>query len=476
MSKTAKHVQGASEIAVEPLPSPIISDDVPEGADEGDLTLEPGPETVVIEKNDRSLSEFHRWFKNGKLVIDPMWQRNYVWDDRRASKLIESFLMDIPVPVVYLAKTDDGKYEVIDGVQRLTSIFNFIDGELTLTGLDLLPDLNKKQFSELPRNEQSKLEDATLRAFELSPKTSKNLLFVIFERLNTGGVALNDMEIRNCIYRGDLNDLIKELARFEPFTECVNQRNLSKRMADRSLVLRFLAFYEKGYNKVQAGLKAFLNEFFETYQNPTDKKIAEFRKKFESAMKAAKTIFGNHGFRVRRRDEHGGGEWGSQVNASILQVIAVSFTDYDQSDLTRNADAIFEEFLDMMSSDVQWVDCVSKSTGDSSRIKYAFETWIGRLREVMKPIERKDSKRAFSRALKEEMWKQNSTCAICSQEIKLVNDAALDHDVHYWRGGKTVPSNARLAHRLCNNKRPKKDPSSAEKAKMGAQCVVKEEK
>jgi uncharacterized protein with ParB-like and HNH nuclease domain len=142
-----------------------------------------------------------------------------VWDNKRASKLIESFLMDIPIPVVYLAKTDEGKYEVIDGVQRLTSVFNFFEGRLKLSGMEFFKDANKKGFKDLDRVRQSKLEDATIRTFELSPKTSKNLLFIIFERLNTGGIALNEMEIRNCIYRGPLNDLIKELARFPAFIE-----------------------------------------------------------------------------------------------------------------------------------------------------------------------------------------------------------------------------------------------------------------
>ena len=193
-----------------------------EGADEGDAEVTQPSEGVSIEKADRSLSELHRWYKSERLIIDPEWQRNYVWDNRRASKLIESFLMDIPVPVVYLARTDPGNYEVIDGVQRLTSVFRFIDGDYTLRGLELLPQHNKAHFADLPTPLKSKLEDTTLRTFELSPKTSKSLLFIIFERLNTGGIALNEMEIRNCVYRGKLNDLIKRLAPFEPFLECVN--------------------------------------------------------------------------------------------------------------------------------------------------------------------------------------------------------------------------------------------------------------
>ncbi len=115
-----------------------------EGGEEGELDSVPSNEQVIIEKNDRSLSEFHRWYGNGRLNIEPEWQRNYVWDNGRASRLIESFLADIPVPVVYLAKTDDNKYEVIDGVQRLTSVFSFFAGKTVLTGLELLPEHYKK--------------------------------------------------------------------------------------------------------------------------------------------------------------------------------------------------------------------------------------------------------------------------------------------------------------------------------------------
>ena len=254
--------------------------DQPEGIDEGDDEVQT-KEGVSIEKADRSLAELHRWYRSGRLIIDPEWQRSYVWDNKRASKLVESFLMEIPIPVVYLSKTDDGKYEVIDGVQRLTSIFNFFEGRLTLNGMEFLRELNKKTFKEIELVLQNKLEDATVRTFELSPKTSKSLLFIIFERLNTGGIALNEMEIRNCIYRGRLNDLIKELAHYPAFLECVDQSNINNLMYDRNLVLRFLAFYEKTYHKAQSGLKAYLNGFLQDfYKEPADKKLSEWRTRF----------------------------------------------------------------------------------------------------------------------------------------------------------------------------------------------------
>jgi hypothetical protein len=222
-------------------------------------------------------------------------------------------------------------------------------------------------------------------------------------------------------------------------------------MSDRTLVLRFLAFYERTYQKAKQGLKAFINEFFTTYRNPSDDKLKEYERQFRKAMRASVTVFGNNGFRLRK----GGGEWAARVNAAIFQSIATSFCDYDLGQLTRRADAIFEEYVDLASTDEKWVDGVRISTGDPSRIEYVFSTWGDRLKRAIGTEPANDSARVFTRTLKEEMFKTDNQCRICGQKVSLLLDAALDHDIHYWRGGKTVPENARVVHRLCNLKRPK---------------------
>ena len=416
-----------------------------EGAEEGDIEKGLESEAVSLEKNDRSLFELGHWYQRGRLILDAEWQREYVWDRKRASRLIESFLIDLPIPVIYLVMNDENKYEVIDGLQRLTSVFDFLNGRYKLTGLEIKQDLNGCQFSDLSEDLQNKLYDSTLRTFELSQDTSKDLMFLIFERLNTGGVALNEMEIRNCLYRGSLNDLIKELAQFNEFKHCVNQKNIHRRMKDRSLVLRFLAFYEKTYFKATRGLKAFFNEFCETYRDPSENKLNEFRNQFKKATKAAYTIFGDRGFRLSST---------SSVNASVFQVLCVSFCNHDLGALTRSADAIRKAYLDLVSTDEHWSDCVSKATGGYDRISYAFKTWNKRLEQVMENSEPNDSVRLFSRELKEDLYRQSDMCQICEQKISHIDDAALDHDIHYWRGGKTVPENARLVHKHCNATRP----------------------
>ena len=410
--------------------------EVLDGSDEGALDFGDQRQTgVVIKKNDRHLSEFHRWYREGRLILDPEWQRNYVWANQRASRLVESFLIDIPVPVVYLAENKHGNYEVIDGLQRLTSSFRFFEGEYALSGLEILKDLNGKYFKDLDVRFQNKLWNVTLRAVELAPSTPKDLMFTIFERLNTWGTALNEMEIRNCLYRGSLNRSIGQLSSLPEFIQCISQKNISRRMDDRCLVLRFLAFYERTYLKATRGLKRFLNEFLEVYREAKDEKLKEFEQAFRKSMRASLTVFGKNGFRLRQQDKRGQVEWAPRPNAAIFQVIAVSFTQYEPSQITRAADAVLEEYLDVLATDPSWVDSVTKSTGDADRIGYAFQTWFERLDKVLSGFNTNDRKRSFSHELKEGMFQQSSTCAICGQNIKLLNDAAMDHDLHYWRAG-----------------------------------------
>ena len=354
----------------------IIHQDVElDGADEGDWEGLTSIERVVPNSVDRTLSDWKRLSDEGD-ILDADWQReDIVWDDKRASRLIESFLIDLPVPAIYLAQNDNQEFEVIDGLQRLTSVFRFLDGELKLTGLEARADLNGCYFNDLEKGLRKKLRNSALRAIELYQPPDGNLKYVMFQRLNTGGVALNDMEIRNCVYRGKLNDLIKELAQNQDFKDCVNQTNLGRRMRDRRLVLGFLAFYEKTYTKATKGLKAFFNEFCKIYRNPNEEKLKEFSDKFEAAMKVARTIFGESAFRSTPKSR--------SVNVSIFQVICVSLTAYNQKALIHAAADIREAYRDLMKNDSHWVNCVSTSTGTWNRISYTFETWNERLEQVM---------------------------------------------------------------------------------------------
>jgi HNH endonuclease len=199
------------------------------------------------------------------------------------------------------------------------------------------------------------------------------------------------------------------------------------------------------------------NEFLFTYRNPSDNKLDEFRQKFKQALKACYTVFGDKAFRLRKVSGDRAGEWVPRVNATIFQVLAVCFTDHDVGTITRSADSIFEAYLDLIATDATWVEAVTASTGDPNKIDYSFETWKQRLRKAVAKTVPNDPSRLFSRALKTELFAQNNVCALCGQSIVMIDDAALDHIEQYWEGGQTVPENARLVHRLCNFKRPRRN-------------------
>lgn len=436
-----------------------IADEEPEegdfdGAAEGELQAD--YQDIPMEKVDRSLSELKRWYDEGDLIVNPEWQRNFVWNKKQCSKLIESFLLNIPVPVIYLARTEDDKYEVIDGLQRLTSVFNYFDNRFSLVGMDIMTDLNGKRYRDLEESNRRRLRNSALRSFELPRGSGSDFHFVVFERLNTGGTKLNEMEIRNCIYRGELNDLIKELANDQAFIQCVNSESLKTRMNDRYLVLRFLAFYERTHHKYTKGLKKFLNDFLADFRHPTQQKINEYRQTFQQCMKASLTIFGDQGFRLKSgksRHSTSVGEWNPRVNAAVFQAVATSFSKYQLGHLTRNADSIYEAYLHLITTDESWVNGVGGANQNSDNIRYTFNTWEKQLSVVMEAGLPNDGRRTFSKSLKREMFDQDKACHLCGQEIRLLDDAVLDHEVHYWRGGATVPENARLTHRFCNSSR-----------------------
>ena len=223
------------EISEEEIIEPIKEEETP-------LDLPQEKRRVYSDKNDRSIFELYRRYQRGDLNLDPEFQRNYVWDDKRASLLVESVLLEIPIPVIYLAEEIDGRFTIIDGQQRLRSFFRFINNDFKLKNLRVLSDYEGKFFKTLDKDNQIKVEDATLRTIEIRKETNPNVKFEIFERLNVGSVKLNDQELRNCIYRGKYNNLIKELSENKDFLTLLGLDEAQKRMQQREMVLHYLAF------------------------------------------------------------------------------------------------------------------------------------------------------------------------------------------------------------------------------------------
>jgi len=429
-----------------------------EEGEEQPLEVLPEKRRVYSDKTDRSIFELYRQYQKGNLELRPEFQRLHVWDNKKSSRLIESVLMEVPIPVIYLSEESDGKYSVIDGQQRLNAFFNFLENKLRLRGLVVLPELNGKKYQEIPSNLQDKFENSTIRIIEIRRESQPDVKFEIFERLNTGAVQLNAQELRNCIYRGRYNDLLANLVEDKDFQFLLGLKEPHYRMQDRELILRFFAFYHNTHLKYTPSMKHFLNKDMEKYQNLSDEDENELRKIFRKSVKLAKTVFGDKAFRrfVLGSDEDPNGYWETRkINKGLFDIIMFGFTLYEENQIIPNSDAIREELLWLMTHDIAFIDTITVTTDRKDKIHTRFDKWLSALKEIVGTP--RTEPRTFSLHYKKQLWESNPTCAICGQKIHIIDDAEIDHVEQYWRGGKTIPSNARLTHRYCNRARSRSE-------------------
>lgn len=428
-----------------------------------ELDLASTQREVLTRPADPPVSSLHKNFQRGRLVLQPEFQRQYVWDRKKASRLIESVLLRVPLPIIYLSEQPDGKEYVIDGQQRLTSLFSFIDGKLPsgdsfkLTGLTAYQELNRKAFAELSAEYQDRIQDYPLRTVTLLKQSDADLKFEIFERLNTGSEPLNDMELRNCVYRGRYNTLLKELAGDSEFRALLGITQADKRMRDVELVLRFAAFYHATYLKYTSPMKRFFNQDMERHQSISDVDAKSLRDAFRNALLNIRSLLGSqHAFKRYYAGDarNPNGRWETKkFNASLYDVLMGVFWDKDRNQVMAALDSLREGWIDLMANDLDFREAIERSTSSQEMVRRRFDRTRALVEGILR--EHRVQPRCFTRQLKEQMFAADRTCALCGHAISEVDDSALDHIEQYWRGGQTIPDNARLAHRYCNAARPR---------------------
>lgn len=347
---------------------------------------------VYTEQGDPEIESLYGKYKRGKLVIQPDFQRHFVWDAKKSSRLIESALLDIPLPVIYLSEEKDGKEYVIDGQQRLTAFFSFIDGQFPdgrdfkLTGLKIFTELNRKSFKEINEELQDKIRYCKIRTITFRRESEADLKFEIFERLNTGAVSLNDQELRNCIYRGPYNELLKELSKDTDFMYLLGLKKPDKRMKDIELVLRFAAFYHFTYLNYKPPMRKFLNNDMEKYQYISDVEAIELKNAFKNAVTIIKSLLDNHAFkRFYKGDEKNpNGYWEpKKFNASLYDILMYSFAKEDKNKVYQNLDSIREALIYLMTNDQDFIDAIELSTSSVQAVTKRFDKWRLTLQDII---------------------------------------------------------------------------------------------
>jgi hypothetical protein len=261
------------------------------------------------ETYDFTISTIRDLLKENQIKI-PEFQRKYVWSRTQASKLIESLIIQCPIPVIYLDQEDDGSLIVIDGNQRLMSISLFLSNQFKLRGLTAFPDLNGLRFRDLDPRFRNHIVNRTLRCITILKETHPQIKFDVFERLNTGSVQLNAQELRHGLYHGPLMDLLDELGD-RPIWRAMTGIKADKRMRGAELVLRFLAL-AFDLSKYEKPLAEFLNKF--ARENKNARRADEFSMMFDETLAAANHLFGSDAFRLF--DEQGNAE--NNLNAAVF--------------------------------------------------------------------------------------------------------------------------------------------------------------
>jgi len=284
--------------------------------------------TQFVDYNLKTLSEL---LEEDTINLHPEYQRRYRWNDERQSKLIESFIMNVPVPPIFLNEDDFGKYSVIDGKQRLNTIKRFFTDELELVGLKVFQNLNGKIFSNLPLPYQNYLKTrAVLRAIIILNESDEDIKYKVFQRLNTGGVKLNDQEIRNSAYPGDLNDLTLRLSENPTFHKLLgvddkNESKIYQEMKDVEYVLRFFTFFENP-DYFSGDISWKMSDFVRKNQRMEETKIKEYEKQFLNTINFINRLFGEFAFKRWLENK---GYWKKKMTTPLFDAVIFACIDRD---------------------------------------------------------------------------------------------------------------------------------------------------
>lgn len=387
------------EISLNTLPGDASDRQIEKYFDQGRLR-------VVQDRNDFFLPHVLDFIQGRSWGnLNPEYQRRLRWDDTKKSRLIESFIMNVPVPPVFLYESELGRFEVMDGQQRLNTVVDFFSNNFNLSNLKTWPALNGRNFNKLPPRIRRGLERAKISAITLmsdSGELSENSIDLraqVFDRLNTGGERLNQQELRNSLYSGPFNRLIIELSKDPRFTDAWNipnhrsntlsdgspteelkKNNLFKRMTDVEIVLRFFAF--KNPNLISGSVRSMLDNTMKRYRNSNENEIQELRNEFQSALCLCSTVFGEHIFKIPK-GEHSKKPRLSRPFYDAQMVVMHQLSDR-KKDVIRRASAVKQRVLGLADSASESYQLIVGRANTAEAVRSRINAVAGAANEALK--------------------------------------------------------------------------------------------
>ncbi|MCX5514326.1 DUF262 domain-containing protein [Kaistia algarum] len=355
-----------------------IEDDQP-AADSNEKIAEPfDPDDIDVVTRSMTVDLLLSRTESEMIDLQPDFQRRWgVWDPRRQSRLIESLLLRIPLPVLYAAEDEDERWEIVDGIQRLSTIARFIKPEiiggqpLILTGLEYLHDYEGKDFEGLSPRLKMRLRETELIIHLIRKGTPPEVKFNIFARINTGGMALSAQELRHAITPGKARHVLETWATLPWFARATDGSVQPIRMDDRELVLRFIAFFLLGLESYrQPDMDGFLIGAMKAINMTSDGELATIQSRFVSALQAAFGIFDRDAF--RKRFEKGAGRL--PINKAIFEALSVNLARLTATELVtlqQRGELMRDGFI-ALCHDRSFESAISQGTGDIRKVNRRF--------------------------------------------------------------------------------------------------------
>ncbi|TCL03688.1 DUF262 domain-containing protein [Sodalis ligni] len=352
----------------------------PKEKDNDDLAIidiPPEQRRLHTETYDFSIATIINYLKDGSIYI-PKFQRNYVWTRSQASRLIESLIIQCPIPVIYLHQEKDEKLSVIDGNQRLTSIKLYAEDGFELQGLTAYPELEGNKFSDLDPRFRRHILNRTLRCITIMKETHPQIKIDVFERINTGAVQLNPQEVRHGVYHGPLFKMIDDLGEENIWKDLAGLKK-DNRMKGNELILRCLSLCHSR-NSYRKPLKKFLNDFSSDFQYISEEEELGWKSEFLTALRNINNIFGNKAFRILNDKLE---PLVKNFNAALFDAVMVGFikSGINQRDIIELDKATFLKRYQKVISEEKFNESITSGTSATALVNYRINTFIAFLRE-----------------------------------------------------------------------------------------------
>lgn len=320
---------------------------------------------LAIRDERRTAEDVVRRIDNGRFVLDPDFQRGFVWSTEKQSRLIESILMRIPLPVFYVAEDPKGRLIVVDGRQRLTTLQLFLNGKLRLD-LDDRPELHKKTFRDIEVRLQNRVEDCQLHFYIIDHAVPERARLDIFERVN-GGEVLTRQQMRNAIYNGKATLFLREEAESSLFVDATGNSLDKDKMQDREFINRYCSFSMFAIDTYRGDMDDWLARSLTELNKIDDASLQVMRDRLHISLRNNLTVFGKHAFRKHLQP----GVSRSRLNASLFDVMITGLADVGETVVAERAEALRQAFYARM-KDQRFIQSITYGPNSAKEVRARF--------------------------------------------------------------------------------------------------------